>query len=227
MRALLASLILAASPALLMAQTAAPAKPAAKPAAKPGAKPLPAGKPGARRAARIKAIEEATPVDDDPAHKLTSADLEVAKLVHTGDIPCELGATVHITPHKREGFFVVRTGIQRFRMHPVESRTGAIRLEDPAAGAMWLQLGNKSMLMSQKMGKRLADECMNPTQSAMNDNLKKNPLPSLLEPLPAAAAVPAAAALPVVPPAEPAPAATPGQDPAPQNPASPASGASN
>jgi hypothetical protein len=102
-----------------------------------------------------------------------------------GDIPCELGATVHITPHKREGFFNVRTGIQRFRMHPVESRTGAIRLEDPRAGAMWLQLGNKSMLMSQKMGLRLADECMSPAQATVAEALKKNPMPSLLEPLPA------------------------------------------
>ena len=49
-------------------------------------------------------------------------------------------------------------------MHPVESRTGAIRLEDPMRGAMWLQLGNKSMLMSQKLGQRLADECQSPQQ---------------------------------------------------------------
>jgi hypothetical protein len=68
---------------------------------------------------------------------------------------------------------------------------------------MWLQLGNKSMLMSQKMGKRLADECMNPSQSAMNENLKKNPLPSLLEPLPPAK-VPAAAAPAELIPAAPA-----------------------
>jgi Ni/Co efflux regulator RcnB len=201
MRALLAILLLAAAPALVLAQTAAPAKPAAKAAVKPSASA--AAKLGDRRAARVKKVEEATPVDDDPAVKLTPADLEVAKLVHTGDIPCELGATVHITPHKREGFFIVRAGIQRFRMHPVESRTGAIRLEDPAAGAMWLQLGNKSMLMSQKMGKRLADECMNPSQSAMNENLKKNPLPSLLEPLPPAK-VPAAAAPTELIPAAPA-----------------------
>jgi len=60
---------------------------------------------------------------------------------------------------------------------------------------MWLQLGNKSMLMSQKMGKRLADECMNPAQAAVNEALKKNPMPSLLEPLPAAkAAAPTEAA---------------------------------
>ena len=60
-------------------------------------------------------------------------------------------------------------------MHPVESRTGAIRLEDPQRGAMWLQLGNKSMLMSQKLGKRLADECHEPGAVGDAETLKKNP----------------------------------------------------
>ena len=184
MKALLAAVLIAAAPALSLAQPAAPSGKTA-PAAKAGAKP--AGKAAAakNKAARAKAVEEATPIDDDPAVTLTPADLEVAKRVHVGDIPCELGATVHITPHRRPGFFIVRAGLQRFRMHPVESRTGAIRLEDPVGGAMWLQLGNKSMLMSQKMGKRLADECMNPEQATVNEALKKNPMPSLLEPLPA------------------------------------------
>ena len=118
---------------------------------------------------------------------LAPDELEIAKKVHVGDIPCELGATVHITPHKkRTGFFIVRAGVQRFRMQPVASRTGAIRLEDPRAGAMWLQLGNKSMLMSQKMGRRLADDCKAPDQAVLDAHLKNNPLPSLLEPLPAA-----------------------------------------
>jgi hypothetical protein len=200
MKFLLASvpiaLLIAVSPALVSAQTTA-AKPAAKAAAKK--KPTPAH-------SAQKEAEEAMPIDDDPAVKLSDADLEVAKKVYTGDIPCELGATVHITPHKREGFFIVRAGIQRFRMHPVESRTGAIRLEDPVAGAMWLQLGNKSMLMSQKMGKRLADDCMNPAQAAVNEALKTNPIPSLLEPLPAPKAAASAATTAAVVPAAAAPA---------------------
>jgi hypothetical protein len=191
--ALAVALLIALSPALVSAQT-----PAEKPAVK---KIRPAGKPAAAKAAaakhphaaRVKSIEESDTVDDDPAVVLTPADLEVAKHVFTGDIPCELGATVHIRPHKREGFFIVRAGIQRFRMHPVESRTGAIRLEDPVAGAMWLQLGNKSMLMSQKMGRRLADECMNPAQAAVNEALKKHPI-NILEAAPVEVAAPAAPA---------------------------------
>ena len=224
------ALLIAVAPTVATAQTAA-TKPAAKAAAKPAAK-TPAAKTAAvgtstRSRAAQKAAEEARPVDDDPAVKLTESDLAVAKQVLVGDIPCELGATVHITPHKREGFFIVRTGIQRFRMHPVESRTGAIRLEDPVAGAMWLQLGNKSMLMSQKIGKRLADDCMNPAQHAMNEALKKNPI-NILEAAPVKVAAPAPASTPptaeaqVPPPAAPAAPAAEPTSAAPAAPAAPA-----
>lgn len=193
--ALPAVLLMIAAPASVSAQTATP-KPAAKVKVAPKArvKHKVAAKPRLT-AAQQKEIEEAKEVEEDVAIKLTEADLAVAKQVITGDIPCELGATVHITPHKREGFFIVRAGIQRFRMHPVESRTGAIRLEDPVAGAMWLQLANKSMLMSQKIGKRLADDCMSATQSAVNETLKKNPI-NILEAAPVKVVAPAPASSP-------------------------------
>ena len=173
MKFLLVSALVLVAPALVLAQTAVPAKAAAKPAVKKRA-------PISRSAA--KAVEEVTPIDDDPSVTLTEADIEIAKRVYVGTIPCELGASVTITPNdKRPGFFRVQTKGARFTMHPVESRTGAIRLEDPRAGAMWLQLGNKSMLMSQKQGQRLADECMSPQQITFADELKKNPLPSILD----------------------------------------------
>jgi hypothetical protein len=196
------ALLIAALPALAAAQTGEPAhhvRISKKAKAKPHEQ---------------KSIEEATPVDDDPNVNLTPEELDTAKKVYTGDIPCELGQTVHITPHKRAGFFIVRAGIQRFRMQPVESRTGAIRLEDPRAGAMWLQLGNKSMLMSQKMGRRLADDCKAPAQVAYGEQLLKHPLPSILDPLPkpatdgAKAEPTPAAAAPAAPPTAAAPDAT-------------------
>ena len=40
---------------------------------------------------------------------LSEADLEVARKVYVGDIPCELGADVKVTPMKREGMFFVTT----------------------------------------------------------------------------------------------------------------------
>jgi hypothetical protein len=174
MRALITTLLIGIAPALALAQattTTTPAKPAVKKAAKLA--------PSAR-----KAVEEATPIDDDPNLTLSEADLEVAKQVFVGEIQCELGASVKVTPMKRAGLFMVTTKGYRFRMHPVESRTGAIRLEDPQRGAMWLQLGNKSMLMSQKLGQRLADECQSPEQITYAEKLKANPMPSILDSVP-------------------------------------------
>ena len=190
MKPLVLAACIFAMPTALLAQTTAPAKAAAKaPVAK---------SPAEVRRAALKAVEEVTPIDEDPNVKLTAEDLEMAKRVFVGTIPCELGASVTVTASKRSpGFFVVQTGKMRFSMHPVESRTGALRLEDPKRGAMWLQLGNKSMLMSQKLGQRLADECMSPEQTTLADELKKNPRPGLLDaPVAAASAAASAPAAP-------------------------------
>ena len=146
----------------------------------PAAKKVAPAKPKLKRSAQ-KAVEEVTPVDDDPKIQITDADLETAKQVYVGTIQCELGASVKVTPARRTGLFVVTTKGYKFLMHPVESRTGAIRLEDGRRGALWLQLGNKSMLMSQKLGQRLADECQSPQQVTFAEELKRNPRPSILE----------------------------------------------
>ncbi|MGI4778536.1 MAG: hypothetical protein ACRYGA_10545 [Janthinobacterium lividum] len=159
----------------------AAAKPAAKPVAKTAASSTPKKKPQVTRRA-AKAVEEVTPIDTSTDITLSEADLAVAQRVQTGRIQCELGADVTVTPdEKKPGFFTVSTKGARYRMHPVESRTGAIRLEDPRAGAMWLQIANKSMLMNQKEGLRLADECMAPAQMAFAEEMKKNPPKSLFE----------------------------------------------
>ncbi|WP_431097737.1 hypothetical protein [Polaromonas aquatica] len=192
MKYLVLSALALATPTLLLAQTAAPK--AAVPKAAAADQPAQAAKRAPIRRSAAKVVEERTPIDDDPSVTLTPEDLELAKRVYIGTIPCELGASVTITPNeKRPGFFLVQTGKTRFRMHPVGSRTGAIRLEDGRAGAMWLQLGNKSMLMSQKLGQRLADECMSPAQVTFADDMKKNPPASILDALPAAKAAQAQA----------------------------------
>ncbi|HWT18472.1 MAG TPA: hypothetical protein VN280_06120 [Variovorax sp.] len=152
----------------------------AKPAAKSEAKKAPAKKQVTRKAA--KAVEEVTPIADETSIVLTEADLAVAKRVSVGKAQCELGADVTVdADEKKPGFFNVSTKGVKYRMHPVESRTGAIRLEDPRAGAMWLQLGNKSMLMNQKAGLRIADECQTAEQVTFAEEMKKNPPKSLFE----------------------------------------------
>ena len=173
MKVLLAAIAIAIAPGLALAQTA------------PAKKHVPAGTNKKLAPSAQKAVEEATPIDTDPDVKLGDAEIEVARKVFVGDMPCELGASVKVTPLKRDGFFMVTTKGYRFAMHPVESRTGAIRLEDAKRGAMWLQLGNKSMLMSQKLGQRLADECQSPEQVTYAQKIKANPLPSILDAAPA------------------------------------------
>ncbi|MBP6893772.1 MAG: hypothetical protein KBC94_05060 [Pseudacidovorax sp.] len=174
-----------ALPLSTLAQTSSTADKAAtkaKPAAKAASKDKVVHVKGKQhlKASAVKAVEETTPVADDAV--LTDNDIEVAKRVFTGKIQCELGADVTVTADDaKPGFFTVSTKGAKYRMHPVESRTGAIRLEDSHAGAMWLQLGNKSMLMNQKQGVRMADECQAAPQVAFAEEMKKNPPKALFE----------------------------------------------
>ena len=184
MKYLVAALAVAMAPAFAQA-----------PAGKPARKPAPGVNKKLAHSAQ-KAVEEVTPVDADPDIKLTDAELEIAKKVYVGEIPCELGAKISIKPLKRGGFVMITAGKYRFAMHPVESRTGAISLEDPKRGAMWLQLGNKSMLMSQKLGQRLADECQSPEQITFAEKLKANPINILEAPKPVPTTMPPPAAAP-------------------------------
>lgn len=116
---------------------------------------------------------------------MTPAELAIAERVQVGKLPCELGASVTLTADpKNAGYFDMQGKNFNYRMFPVATSTGAIRLEDQKAGAVWLQLANKSMLMSQKLGIRLADECTSPAQLEVAQNLKLNPPVSILEQLP-------------------------------------------
>ena len=126
--------------------------------------------------------------------------MAIAERVQTGRIACELGHNVAVLPDdKAPGHFFITNGSQRFRLIPVPTTTGAIRLEDKARGGVWLQLANKSMLLDEKNGRRLADECVTPSQKVVADAIKAAPtsnnilgnLPGSVpnaEPLPAPAA---------------------------------------
>jgi hypothetical protein len=97
-------------------------------------------------------------------------------------MPCELGATVHLSRDPASpGYFHVSGKGFRYRMKTVATTTGAIRLEDQKAGAVWLQLANKSMLMNQKNGRRMADECAHPDQVAFAKDMLNNPPPALFD----------------------------------------------
>lgn len=169
--------------AILSVDHAGAQQPAAKAPAKPQAKaPAKATSSSSREQARTKANQMATGIMAAEI-ALTPDQLELAKRVETGRIRCELGATVAVLPDSKQTgvFMVTSAGKQGYRMVPAMTTTGAIKLEDKAKGGVWLQLANKSMLLDEKNGKRLADECATDAQRAVGEALKANPAPSVLD----------------------------------------------
>jgi hypothetical protein len=109
-------------------------------------------------------------------------ELAIAERVHKGRLSCELGASVRLEADaSNPGYFDLHGKGFHYHMHPVATSTGAIRLEDKQAGAVWLQLANKSMLMDQNKGRRIADECAHPEQMAYAQDMKNNPPPQLFD----------------------------------------------
>ena len=130
--------------------------------------------------AKAKPKKHAEPVE--VVHLMGPDELAIAERVHKGQLPCELGATVRLEADASQpGYFYLHGKGFRYRMHPVATTTGAIRLEDRKAGAVWLQLANKSMLMDQNKGRRLVDECASAEQLDFAENMKTNPPPSLID----------------------------------------------
>ena len=124
-----------------------------------------------------------------PERALTADELEVASRVYVGRLPCELGQTITITPDaKAPGYFDLTTKKMRFRMHAVQSKSGAVRLDAVSNDATWIQLSNKSMLVNAKLGQRMADACASPEQLLVAQAFEKAPPPSLFdEPVPTGA----------------------------------------
>lgn len=136
--------------------------------------------------AKTSARKSAQPIQQPPAElrdqPMGPDELAIAERVHQGRLPCELGASVRLEADANQpGYFHVQGKGFRYRMHPVSTSTGAIRLEDKKAGAVWLQLANKSMLMDQNKGRRMADECAHPEQMAFAEGMKTNPPPMLFD----------------------------------------------
>lgn len=137
-------------------------------------------KPKPVKNAKAKSKKSVPPAEPDTL--MGPDELAIADRVHKGQLPCELGATVRLEADASQpGYFYLHGKGFRYRMHPVATSTGTIRLEDRKAGAVWLQLANKSMLMDQNKGRRLADECANAEQMAFAEDMKSNPPPSLID----------------------------------------------
>lgn len=187
--------LLVLAPALALVQVGAqaaekkPAKPAAAttkkaaaPAKKTAAKKSTAKKGAAVAAGAAGAVAVGSAAAIPTQQTLTPAELAIAEQVYQGRISCELGASVSIAKDSvNPGYFFVEGKGFKYHMSPVSTSTGTVRLEDAKAGAMWLQVANKSMLINRKLGQRMADECMSPEQSQVAEAIKKNPPAALFE----------------------------------------------
>ena len=206
MKKLLISALIALVPGFVLAQAKpadadakAPAKSAAKATAKSPAKAV-AAKPAAFKKVTVaKAQPSSSRVQLQSLTgqvasgliaaeaALSPAELDIGQRVHVGHIACELGAYVDVQADPAApGHFNIEGKGFKYRMTPVVTSTGAVRLEDAKGGAVWLQIANKSMLMNQKIGQRLADECMSSEQIVVAEGFKRNPPPSVLDRLPPA-----------------------------------------
>lgn len=169
-----------------MAQTVQGSAPSAKPEAK--AKKSGNSKTKPKKSA---ALETAAPVATaGPANMAPDVPVDlqaIADQIHVGRMPCEFGQTVTLLHDAHQaGRFNLFIKNHIYSMQPVRSATGALRLEDPAKGAVWIQLADKSMLMNSQLGQRMADQCQSPAQMEVAEAQKLSPPPHLLDSAPAA-----------------------------------------
>lgn len=138
---------------------------ASKPvAAKPAAKPAP--KPATPRQ-QLKNEAAGLALATETVEAISQGQLDVAARVLTGPADCEFKQRVDVQPLAgTPGYFTVSHQGKRYRMLPRETATGAVRLEDPVAGIVWLQIPAKSMLMNAKLGQRMIDNCTHSEQRA-------------------------------------------------------------
>ena len=151
--------------ALLLASSGMLAHATTKPAA---------GKPAKSASTRQKLKSEASglALASETAETINDVQLGIATRVLTGTADCEFNQHINIAPLAgKAGFFSIThvTGAnknQRYNMEPRETATGAVRLEDKAAGVVWLQIPTKSMLMNTRAGLRMVDSCLHADQRA-------------------------------------------------------------
>ena len=157
--------------AALYATMAAPAAPApAQAAALPALKPLLPAVP--RPSTLLPPATDGSPVAAAPA---------AVGEVWQGAYQCEHAEKVHLRPDTVVEQVELQWKTQRWKMRRIDSRSGAMRLEDPSGRMVWIQLGNKSMLLDQRLGKRLLDECQHAVQVQTAAQMKANPPPALFD----------------------------------------------
>ncbi len=116
------------------------------------------------------------------AQEVSSEALAIAAKVHAGALVCEGRQTIMLWPDTAlPGRFFLKMNKSIYRMAPVVTASGAVRLEDDSTGVVWIQTLEKSMLMDSRRSKRLADECQSPAQKTAAQQMPASGRVDLLE----------------------------------------------
>lgn len=141
----------------------------------------------------------------------TPEQLAAADLVFYGRYACAFDQVIDIAADpQHRGYVDVKHGKSAYRMKPVLSTTGAVRLEDVKGATLMVQIASKSMLMDVKAGRRLVDDCISPRQRDLKDEAARAKAAES-----AASAASAASGPESAPPAASGPSAQPASAPAP------------
>ncbi|MEZ5650560.1 MAG: hypothetical protein R3E87_08430 [Burkholderiaceae bacterium] len=98
-------------------------------------------------------------LDAEAASRPLAAPVLVAAM-RTGEYECDLSRRVElkqVDPHGRSA--TLHWQGRDYPMQAVRAATGALRLEDPQAGLVWLTILGKSILLDSRDGKQLANDC--------------------------------------------------------------------
>ena len=88
--------------------------------------------------------------------------------VALGSIHCADKVSVTIGESKaHHGQYDVMIGKAHYVAARIPTESGAVKLEDKHHGIVWLQMSNKSMLLNEKLAKRLATDCQSEAQKAV------------------------------------------------------------
>ena len=102
-----------------------------------------------------------------PEVEVAAADeqqLHASRSIHMGDSECEFNQKITIKPSRHAGYVDLSFGRKTYVMKPMITSTGALRLEDVQKEALLIQIANKTMVMNQKTGQRLVDNCVHAAQ---------------------------------------------------------------
>ncbi len=99
------------------------------------------------------------------AESLSAGQLAAAERVFVGTASCDAQQQITLQALAGQpGHFKLSHKKASYTMVPQETSSGAVRLEDPKSGLVWIQIPAKSMLMNTKLGQRVADACVTPEQ---------------------------------------------------------------